>query len=60
MQNELQTEGATSSCTLAEICLKKLHRIPGHIKGPLVSTKQSLDTENLEWNWSWKRKSQGI
>ncbi|KAJ9538672.1 hypothetical protein OSB04_031405 [Centaurea solstitialis] len=47
IQNELQSEGANSSSTPVEICLKKLRRIPGYIKGHSASTKQSLATENL-------------
>lgn len=47
MQNELQYDEATSSSTPAEICLKKLHRIPGHIRGRSASTKQNLATENF-------------
>ncbi|GJW48102.1 Myb domain protein 62 [Tanacetum coccineum] len=45
--NDLQTEEATSSCTSAEICLKKLGHLPGHIKGRSASTKQILETVNL-------------
>ncbi|GJV07150.1 Myb domain protein 62, partial [Tanacetum coccineum] len=40
-------EEATSSCTSAEICLKKLGHLPGHIKGRSASTKQILETVNL-------------
>lgn len=47
VQNELQMEEADSTCSPEEICLKKLGRIPGHIKGRSVSTKQSLETQNL-------------
>ncbi|GKA29564.1 Myb domain protein 62 [Tanacetum coccineum] len=39
MQNDLQAEEATSSCTSAEICLKKLGHLPGHIKGRSASTR---------------------
>ncbi|GKE04031.1 reverse transcriptase domain-containing protein, partial [Tanacetum coccineum] len=45
--NDLQAEEATSSCTSAEICLKKLGHLPGHIKGRSASTKQILETVNL-------------
>ncbi|GKA72994.1 integrase, catalytic region, zinc finger, CCHC-type containing protein [Tanacetum coccineum] len=45
--NDLQTEEATSSCTSAEICLKKLGHLPGHIKGRSASNKQILETVNL-------------
>ncbi|GKC76291.1 Myb domain protein 62, partial [Tanacetum coccineum] len=37
--NDLQAEEATSSCTSAEICLKKLGHLPGHIKGRSASTR---------------------
>ena len=47
MQNELQSEAASSSCTPAEICMKKLNRLPGYIRGRSVSTKQVLATESL-------------
>ncbi|KAJ9542404.1 hypothetical protein OSB04_028910, partial [Centaurea solstitialis] len=40
-------EATTSSCTPVEICLKKLHRIPGHIKGRSSFTIQSLATKNM-------------
>ncbi|KAJ9563435.1 hypothetical protein OSB04_008595 [Centaurea solstitialis] len=45
--NELLSEEAVSSCSAAEICLKKLHRIPGYVKGRAAPTKQVLATENL-------------
>ncbi|KAJ9548270.1 LOW QUALITY PROTEIN: hypothetical protein OSB04_020813 [Centaurea solstitialis] len=45
--NELLSEEAVSSCSPAEICLKKLHRIPGYVKGRAATTKQVLATENL-------------
>ncbi|GJW58374.1 Myb domain protein 62 [Tanacetum coccineum] len=45
--NDLQAEEATSSCTSAEICVKKLGHLPGHIKGRSASTKQILETVNL-------------
>lgn len=47
MQNEIQAEEASSSCTPAEICLKKLGHLPGHIKGRSASTKKILETVNL-------------
>ena len=47
MQNKIQTEEATSSSTSAEICLKQLGHLPGHIKGRSASTKQILETVNL-------------
>ncbi|GKB38799.1 isoleucine--tRNA ligase, chloroplastic/mitochondrial-like protein [Tanacetum coccineum] len=42
--NDLKVEEATSSCTSAEICLKKLGHLPGYIKGRSASTKQILET----------------
>ena len=48
MQNELVSEQAAASCSPAEICLKKLRRIPGYIKGRAASTKHVLATENLQ------------
>ncbi|CAH1422178.1 unnamed protein product [Lactuca virosa] len=46
--NELLNEKASSSCSPAEICMKKLPRIPGYIKVRSVSTKQVLGTEKLQ------------
>ncbi|CAH1452996.1 unnamed protein product [Lactuca virosa] len=46
--NEFLNEEASSSCSPAEICMKKLHRIPGYINGRSVSTKQVLGTEKLQ------------
>ncbi|KAI3759193.1 hypothetical protein L6452_06810 [Arctium lappa] len=46
-ENELLSEEVASSCSPTEICLKKLHRIPGYIKGRAASTKHVLATENL-------------
>ena len=48
MQNELVSEQASSSCSPAEICLKKLRRIPEYIKGCAASTKHVLATKNLQ------------
>lgn len=46
--NELQNEEAASSYSPAEICMKKLRRIPGYAKGRSISTKQVLATEKLQ------------
>lgn len=45
--NDIEAEEATSSCTPAEICLKQLGHLPGHIKGRSASTKQILENVNL-------------
>ncbi|GJU88209.1 putative ribonuclease H-like domain-containing protein [Tanacetum coccineum] len=45
--NDLQAEEASSSCTSAEICLKKLGHLPGHIKRRSASTKQILETGDV-------------
>ncbi|GKA28729.1 hypothetical protein Tco_0714974 [Tanacetum coccineum] len=45
--NDLQAEEATSSCTSAEICLKKLGHLPGHIKGRSASTKQIFNSRSI-------------
>ncbi|GJY13549.1 reverse transcriptase domain-containing protein [Tanacetum coccineum] len=46
-KNELRIEEANSTLTLAEICLKQLKHIPGHIKGRSASTRNSLGNEKL-------------
>ncbi|XP_052620072.1 uncharacterized protein LOC128125834 [Lactuca sativa] len=59
--NELLNEEASSSCSPAEICMKKLHRIPGYIKGRSVSTKQVLGTEKLQMDLELeKEKSKAV
>ncbi|GKA06126.1 Myb domain protein 62 [Tanacetum coccineum] len=46
---DLQNEEASSSCTLAEICMEKLGHIPGHIRGRSASTKhEDYDTDDYE------------
>ncbi|GJX18103.1 putative ribonuclease H-like domain-containing protein [Tanacetum coccineum] len=45
--NELRNEEANSTLTPAEICLKQLKHIPGHIKGRSASTRNILGNEKL-------------
>ncbi|GJY43261.1 hypothetical protein Tco_0431474 [Tanacetum coccineum] len=45
--NELRTEEANSTLTPAQICLKQLKHIPGHIKGCSASTRNILGNEKL-------------
>ncbi|GJT87301.1 DENN (AEX-3) domain-containing protein [Tanacetum coccineum] len=42
--NELRIEEANSTLTPAEICLKQLKHIPGHIKGRSASTRNIFDS----------------
>jgi hypothetical protein len=56
MQNELLSEEAASSCSLAEVCLKKINRIPGYIKRRAASTKHILATKNLRMELELEKK----
>ena len=56
MQNELLSEEAASSCSLAEVCPKKINRIPGYIKRRAASTKHILATENLRMELELEKK----
>ncbi|GJY12655.1 hypothetical protein Tco_0381964 [Tanacetum coccineum] len=56
--NELRAEEATLSCTPAEICLKKLGYIPGHIKGRCASTQKILEKVNLRSELKVMKESQ--
>ncbi|GJS19985.1 hypothetical protein Tco_0448617 [Tanacetum coccineum] len=46
-KNELRIKEANSTLTPAEICLKQLKHIPGHIKGRSASTRNILGNEKL-------------
>nr|GEU73519.1 hypothetical protein [Tanacetum cinerariifolium] len=59
--NELRTEEANSTLTPAEICLKQLKHIPGHIKGCSASTRNILGNEKLRLDLeSEKERSQAL
>ncbi|GJY11386.1 reverse transcriptase domain-containing protein [Tanacetum coccineum] len=59
--NGLRTEEANSTLTPAEICLKQLKHIPGHIKGRSASTRNILGNEKLRLDLeSEKERSQAL
>ncbi|GJT70741.1 hypothetical protein Tco_1030027 [Tanacetum coccineum] len=59
--NELQTQEANSTLIPAEICLKQLKHIPGHIKGRSASTRNILGNEKLRLDLeSEKERSQAL
>ncbi|GKB79600.1 hypothetical protein Tco_0946495 [Tanacetum coccineum] len=60
-KNELQIEEANSTLTPAEICLKQLKHILGHIKGRSTSTGNILGNEQLRLDLeSEKERSQAL
>lgn len=52
----MQNDAAASSSTPAEICLKWLKRIPGHLKGRSAPKKQILANESLRQQVEHERK----
>lgn len=52
----MQNDAAASSATPAEICLKWLKRIPGHLKGRSAPKKEILANERLRKQVEHERK----